>query len=218
MNKILYLSLVLISFSGYTKTSIENKKLDNKKLAVGAKIGGTIADTENRTGQTTNGQELFLNLDLNARYALDSKFALNTGMTKWIGTGDFSSSAGSLATSFNLGVDVAITGSLISQELTYKRKTDKEIKKDKTIYLINNTIERNLINKTDGWRIGAHVSQLSFSKIDSDVYSFGGSLYYEYRINKSNNHLQYGIKYDSINSSKVSANLLQVYIGLITFP
>jgi hypothetical protein len=207
-----------MAVSVQAKTSIEDKKLDNKKLAVGAKIGGTIANTESRTGQNKIDQELFLNLDLNARYALDSKFALNGGMTKWLGTGDFSSSAGSLATSFNLGIDLAITGNLISQELNYKRKSSKEIKKDNTIYLINNTIERNLVNKTDGWRLGAHVSQVSFSKIDSDVYSFGGSLYYEHRLNKSHNHLQYGIKYDSINSSKISANLLQVYIGLITFP
>jgi hypothetical protein len=218
MRKILYLSIMLVAVSVQAKTSIEDKKLDNKKLAVGAKFGGTISNTETRSGQTETDKELFLNLDLNARYALDSKFALNGGMTKWLGTGAVSSRAGSFATSFNLGIDVAITGNLISQELSYKRKSSKEIKKDNTMYLINNTIDRNLVNKTDGWRLGAHGSQLSFSKIDSDVYSFGGSLYYEHRLNKSHNHIQYGIKYDSINSSKISANLLQVYIGLITFP
>ncbi len=82
---------------------------------------------------------------------------------------------------------------------------------------MNNRVTRKSLNDIDGFRASIFVSNNEYTKVNNAQYGSGAKLFYEMRL-KESLFLNYGIKYDYINTSLVEGSFFQGYVGVVIIP
>lgn len=215
---ILILSLLCTQLSFAANENDPVKVQESKSKFAGiVRLGGTYTKTEDRKGDESYGNKFFMKADVLGRYAISDSFAFNLGIGKWFGSGEVSADAGSVAYNMSAGVDWAITGSMTDRTRVETRLKKRKVLKNGKHYFITHTERLTIKNEIDGFRLGVHLNQAEFSRLADPVYGIGGILYYEQRAD-SQSVWQYGIRVDSMNNSRVNAQLAQLFVGFGFLP
>jgi hypothetical protein len=211
--------LIILSVNSFAQSKNDPVKIQNMKSNFSGmvRLGGSYAKTQDRQGDENYGDKVLIKADVLGRYAISDSFAFDLGIGKWFGSGEVSAEAGSVAYGMQAGVVWGINGSLVNRTKVETRIKKRKITRNGKHYFITNTEKTTIRNDIDGFRLGLHVLQSEFSKLSDPVYGVGGSLYYEKRAGEQS-IWQYGIKYDTMTNSRVSAQLAQVFIGFGFLP
>lgn len=160
-----------------------------------------------------------INFDIYANYLFAENFGAFVGLGKYLGRNNSSitDTSGTIGSQMAAGLTFAITGSLQNKKTTeYYTKTRTETKNN-NVYVMNNRVTRKSLNDIDGFRASIFVSNNEYTKVNNAQYGSGAKLFYEMRL-KESLFLNYGIKYDYINTSLVEGSFFQGYVGVVIIP
>lgn len=201
------------------KIKLLNSKNHKETFSTDHKVSFNLKLGYTQLTKSENDNENLLNLDFEARYAFNNKFAAHAGMGKWfdVSGNQLSNSSGFLAHHMNVGLEYAVTGSFIRRDIKTVNYQQKIYQKGSKFIVKNDRTESHANNNYDGLRIFINANQMELNNVKDSAYGWGGGGYYEWLLD-SGNTFQLGGKYEQFNNSIVDANLGQLYISFGFLP